>query len=60
MLKSQLQDSVFRQEDLENEAIRMRTDLRRQKIENENLSKKVNQLEVSKYKYECTVYCVNL
>ena len=39
---------MFRQEDLENEAIRLRTDLGREKMENQKLSKRVMQLEVRK------------
>ena len=48
VLRAQIQEYVFRQEDLENEAIRLRTDLGREKMENQKLSKRVKQLEVRK------------
>ena len=50
MLKAQLQESVFRQEDIEKEAIRMRSSLGRKKMENQKLHQQVIQLEGELYK----------
>ena len=50
MLKAKLQESLFRQEDIENEAIRVRSSLGKKKMENQRLNQRVNQLEGELYK----------
>jgi hypothetical protein len=50
VLKAQLRDSVFRQEDIENEAIRVRSSLGKKKMENQKLNHRANQLEEELYK----------
>ena len=50
VLKAHLQESLFRQEDVENEAIRLRGCIGRTNIENQKLTMKVKNLEEKLYK----------